>query len=49
MKNENLQVVAATEEKQQWITPTINDWEIKDVTLSGVATPTGTWDGIAYS
>ncbi len=47
MNSENLQAVKATGGKQQWTTPTINDWDIKDVTLSG-NTGTGA-DGNAYS
>ncbi|MEI8356099.1 MAG: hypothetical protein WCG31_08435 [Deltaproteobacteria bacterium] len=47
MNSENLQAVKATGGKQQWTTPTINDWEIKDVTLSGII-GIGV-DGNAYS
>lgn len=48
MNSENLQAVKATGGKQQWTTPTINDWDIKDVTLLSGNNPVSV-DGGLYS
>lgn len=47
MDRKNEQITGAADGKCQWATPTIRDWDIKEVTLSGI-TGVGV-DNVMYS